>query len=340
MGCVWKRKNTWWIKYRRNGRAFYESARTTNHAEAKRLLAQREADSSRGIPVTPEIGKLKFDEAMDALITQHENRKRRSLDKTRGRIDGHLRPAFRGRRMADLTPTDFEAYAAARQKEGASNGTINRELALVRRAFNLAKQADRLLHVPHVPMLAEASPRTGFFSGDEISRLMAALPAHLKPPVKFGYLTGWRLREVLGSIPFEKVIVANADAPHAERVLARLSVADEFEQIFDIVFMQFECKPARGAYERVLEKLGVRGDECILVEDMARNLPAARELGIRTILLMDPRTADQTGAWFLDPAAEARSRECPSDANMCIKEIYEVADTIQKLANAPVRTSK
>ncbi|MCC7163877.1 MAG: pyrimidine 5'-nucleotidase [Anaerolineae bacterium] len=149
-----------------------------------------------------------------------------------------------------------------------------------------------------------------------------------------------RLREVLGSIPFEKVIVTNADAPHAERVLARLSVADEFEQIFDIVFMQFECKPARGAYERVLEKLGVRGDECILVEDMARNLPAARELGIRTILLMDPRTADQTGAWFLDPAAEARSRECPSDANMCIKEIYEVADTIQKLANAPVRTSK
>jgi integrase len=97
-----------------------------------------------------------------------------------------------------MTTSDFEAYALARQREGASNGTINRELALVRRALNLARRAGRLLHVPYVTQLAEAKPRTGFFSSGEIAALLEQLPAHLKPVVKFGYLTGWRLREVLG----------------------------------------------------------------------------------------------------------------------------------------------
>jgi hypothetical protein len=99
MGCVYKRRNTYWVKYRRNGRAFYESSHSTKFETAKKLLAQREADGSRGIPVTPAIGRLKFDEAMDDLIAHHEMTKRRSLDKSRGRIDNHLRPAFRGRRV-------------------------------------------------------------------------------------------------------------------------------------------------------------------------------------------------------------------------------------------------
>lgn len=140
-----------------------------------------------------------------------------------------------------------------------------------------------------------------------------------------------RLHAVLASIPYDKVIVTNADSPHAERVLARLGVADQFLRIFDIVFMEYECKPARGAYERVLDKLGVRGDECILVEDMARNLPTARELGIGTILIMNPHAVDQPGSWFPDPAAQSRPLECPSDANVCIEEIYRVADAIRNL---------
>lgn len=140
-----------------------------------------------------------------------------------------------------------------------------------------------------------------------------------------------RLRDVLASIPYRKVIVTNADLPHAERVLARLGVADQFRQIFDIVFMEYECKPARGAYERVLETLGVRGDECILVEDTARNLPTARELGIATILVMKPHALNPLNGRFTDPAAQPLPLDCSPDANVCIEEIYRVADTIRNL---------
>lgn len=144
------------------------------------------------------------------------------------------------------------------------------------------------------------------------------------------------LRQVLASIPFEKCIMTNADAPHAERVLARLGIADQFTRIFDIVFMEFDCKPGRGAYERVLRALTAHGDECILVEDSVRNLPAARELGIRTVLLVPPGTDFnvQPTRRFLDPASEKNiTAECPPDANVCIPEIYQVSAAIQQLVS-------
>lgn len=120
------------------------------------------------------------------------------------------------------------------------------------------------------------------------------------------------LRSVLQLIPQEKVIVTNADADHARGVLAALGVTDLFTRIFDIVFMEYESKPARGAYTRVLRALDASGGECALVEDSARNLPPARALGIRSILL---------------------SASCDPDiADLCIPHISHVANAIQTLS--------
>lgn len=152
-----------------------------------------------------------------------------------------------------------------------------------------------------------------------------------------------QLRAVLEQIPMTKVIVTNADAAHARRVLERLGVTDQFERIFDIVFMEYVSKPAREAYERVLRALNARGDECILVEDMPRNLTAARELGIRTILVLPPKGTERDKlAALRDPAAERNVSECPPDADLCIPSIYQVAQAIQELAalSAPATVSR
>ncbi len=118
-----------------------------------------------------------------------------------------------------------------------------------------------------------------------------------------------KLRAVLERIPQEKVILTNADTAHARRILDVLGVSDLFTRVFDVVCFEYQCKPARVVYERVLEMLPARGDECVLVEDAARNLPPARALGIKTILLGNPGE---------------------SDAH--IENIYQVADAIAKLA--------
>ena len=47
MGCIYKRGTTYWIKYSRNGRPYFESARSTKKEEATRILRLREGDIAR-----------------------------------------------------------------------------------------------------------------------------------------------------------------------------------------------------------------------------------------------------------------------------------------------------
>lgn len=93
------------------------------------------------------------------------------------------------------------------------------------------------------------------------------------------------LREALSRIPLEKVIFTNASKEHAINVLNYLGLADLFSRIVDIRDLNFICKPNPEAYERFLEIVGVKGEECVLVEDTPRNLVAAKPFGIITVLV-------------------------------------------------------
>jgi integrase len=80
-----------------------------------------------------------------------------------------------------------------RKVTGTSNGEINRELAIVKRACRLAVQAGTLVAVPHIPVLDEHNVRQGFFERAAFEGVRAKLPAHLQPVVTFAYLAGWRV---------------------------------------------------------------------------------------------------------------------------------------------------
>ncbi len=119
-----------------------------------------------------------------------------------------------------------------------------------------------------------------------------------------------KLRAVLERIPQDKVILTNADAPHARRILDILGISDLFTRIFDVVCFDYQCKPAPAVYERLLDLLPAQGEECALVEDLPRNLPPAHALGITTILLGNQGEAD-----------------------VHIETIYDVAGAIAKLTS-------
>jgi len=57
-----RQSDIFWIKYYRDGRAFYESSESTKEGDAKRLLRLREGDIERGMPVTPKVGRIKLRE--------------------------------------------------------------------------------------------------------------------------------------------------------------------------------------------------------------------------------------------------------------------------------------
>jgi putative hydrolase of the HAD superfamily len=93
------------------------------------------------------------------------------------------------------------------------------------------------------------------------------------------------LDQALASIPQDKVIFTNASREHAEQVLALLGVRHHFTRIVDIRDMDYVSKPQPVAYRRICELLGIRPQECLLVEDNVRNLRPAKALGMTTVLV-------------------------------------------------------
>ena len=114
----------------------------------------------------------------------------------------HLRVYFGVDRVVDITADRIKEYVVERQEKGddqekgAANATINRELAALKRAFNLAVEAERLSHAPHIQMLEEHNARQGFVEHAEFLALREHLPERLKDAVTFLYLTGWRVSEM------------------------------------------------------------------------------------------------------------------------------------------------
>lgn len=193
MGQLRKRGNVWWIRYYRAGRRYEESSGSTRQGDAERLLRIREGDIARGVPVSAKVGQLRFEEAAADVVTDYRANQKRSLRDLETRIRLHLVPFFGGRRMGNIATSDARAYVAQRQAAGAANATINRELAILKRAFRLAVQAGKLLYVPHIPMLRENNVRSGFFERDEFEEVRRHLPKALRGVVTFAYLTGWRV---------------------------------------------------------------------------------------------------------------------------------------------------
>ncbi len=123
------------------------------------------------------------------------------------------------------------------------------------------------------------------------------------------------LDAALAQLPARKVIFTNSPFEHAERVIKVLGLAHHFEHIFDLRCFQFVPKPNPSCYRYVLNKLGVDGTEALLLEDSPQNLPPAKALDIRTILI------------------SATNCTCP-DAD------YQVADVLMALEIAQTLTQE
>jgi putative hydrolase of the HAD superfamily len=102
------------------------------------------------------------------------------------------------------------------------------------------------------------------------------------------------LRRTLEEIPSRKIIFTNSDEAHANRILDALGVRDLFEKIFDIASMGYVPKPNPEAYDAVLRYADTAAEDCLLIDDMERNLKPARELGMHTILIGAGEPAEST----------------------------------------------
>jgi integrase len=108
----------------------------------------------------------------------------------------HLRVDFALDRAVDITTDRIKNTSEAASAEGAANASVNRELSALKRMFKLTVESGRLRFAPHVPMLKENNARLGFVDHSVFLTVHEHLPAYLKDPITFLYLSGWRLGEM------------------------------------------------------------------------------------------------------------------------------------------------
>jgi putative hydrolase of the HAD superfamily len=110
-----------------------------------------------------------------------------------------------------------------------------------------------------------------------------------------GLTADGELRALLSALPGERLIFTNGPRSHAERVLADLHIADQFDRIFDIAAVDFRPKPAPESFTRVFSATGRRPDALALIDDRVENIESASALGARGILI-HPEPGDHEGA--------------------------------------------
>ena len=104
------------------------------------------------------------------------------------------------------------------------------------------------------------------------------------------------LDEALGRLTGRKIVFTNGSAKHAENVMARLGVSHRFDAIFDIVAADYFPKPEPFIYDLLVRRHWIDPRRAVMVEDLAKNLLPAHDMGMATVLVRHAAEWAQEGA--------------------------------------------
>jgi integrase len=196
----------YWVKYYKDGKPLRESTKTTDYEQAVTFLADRMADVTKGKTPNIKLNRVRFNDLSEDFLSDYRINGKKSLERAEISV-AHLKDFFGNMLVIELDTSKVRKYIEHRMGvrevdgktvKGASNATINRELAALKRMLNLGAKSSppKVDRVPYIPMLKESNVRKGFFEKSDFLSLREALPAYLKPMVTFAYKTGWRKEEV------------------------------------------------------------------------------------------------------------------------------------------------
>jgi len=210
-GHLWLRGKTYYAIWYRNGSRFCVNTHKPGEDEAgardemARLMIECEAGEFRKPDKTPPTLVTMLNEG----LRFYRRKGRKSLEHVERHVK-RLKAGFAGRRSDEITTDHVNQYVENRLDQGMSNASINRELAFLRLAYNLARKAGKLKPemVPYFDMLTENNRRTGFFEQEQYEAVLSKLPGYLKGVLTMGYWTGMRKGEILG-LTWDKVDLFN-----------------------------------------------------------------------------------------------------------------------------------
>jgi integrase len=232
---TYKRRDKWWIDfYDQNHARVQESSHSSRRADAEALLSLRKSEILRGAykrPVKITLGEF------GKRYMEYAKANKRSWLRDEQMLR-HLDEFFgTERQLAEITAADIEGYKL-RRKAKVSGSTVNRELALLKRMFNLAISWDLFLDANpfrKVKFFREVNFGLRVVSPEEEEKLLRNASPYIQDIMRFALNTGLRIGEIFGlqwaSVDLEKNIL-NVFAPKTQK-LRTVPINSEARMVLD-----------------------------------------------------------------------------------------------------------
>lgn len=211
----YRESSIYWIQYFIGGKRERENTHTENLEEARNLLKMREGDVGSG-KLTGASHGLLFRELLDGVVTDYKINHRKSIADLMPRVN-RVKAYFGERKPMAINAGEISKYIAMRMQEpghskgrNTANASINRELAIIRRAFSLGIENGKIVTMPKVKKLKEDNIRKGFFEVKQFQSVRANLSGDLQPMVTFAYITGWRMQSEIWPLQWSNNVDWNA----------------------------------------------------------------------------------------------------------------------------------
>jgi integrase len=183
---------TWWIAYCVDGKERRESAHSGDVEEARRLLRKRLHAADEGTYMPPERERLTVNAILDALLDYYVTHGKPSAATAPAQVKAWREPLGTVRALA-LTTGRVLRLTRLWQDAGTTNATINRRLALLHRAYRLAKLRLDPARLDFTDcFLDECSPLGKHLSRDVFHAIAAQFDPGRRAFCEFCYLTGKR----------------------------------------------------------------------------------------------------------------------------------------------------
>ena len=196
---IYLRGKVWWVSYVYRGKRCRESTGTDNRKLAQRYYDKIKGEIAEGRLFRKLPGEKKtFREMMEKFLLEYAP-KRKSEERFKG-IAKNLISFIGDLTIMEITPKVVNEYKVKRYQDGVKPATINREIACLKKAFNLAYQEWEWIRenpISRVSMEKENNKRDRWLSKEEEVRLLNASPDWMKELIVFALNTGMRLSEIL-----------------------------------------------------------------------------------------------------------------------------------------------
>jgi integrase len=194
------KKKLYWIDYTdAKGERHRESTGTTNKKLAEEILAKRKSEVIDGKFSIQRPKTVLYEDFVKEFLEHCERQTKTKTYRFYSHCIKAINKAFNGLALSEITPQCIEDYKNKRLNQ-VSASTVNRELATLKRLFNLAVEWDKTEVNPmkKVKILKEPDSRLIYLEPEQFSSLMEKIHLpHLKVAVMIAVHTGLRKGEIL-----------------------------------------------------------------------------------------------------------------------------------------------